>query len=83
MNYTNLIYLVLFLFAYYGALLFVPYGVDFLQSDATFGGYWADIPAETHLLLGLLLYIIVPLVAIAFTIISGKQEQIVVVPTRR
>lgn len=82
MNYTNLIYLVLFLFAYYGMLLFVPYGKDFLQSDATLGGYWSSIPAETHLILDILLYIIVPLVAIAYAIISGKQ-QVVAVPYRR
>lgn len=83
MNYTNLIYLVLFLFAYYGILLFVPYGMDFLQTDATLGGYWSSIPTETHILLGILIYIVVPLVAIAFAINAGKQQEIVVVPTRR
>lgn len=75
MNFTNMIYLILFLFAYWGMLLFVPYGRDFLQSDATFGGYWADIPSETHLILNILLYIVVPLTAIAYTIIASKPQQ--------
>lgn len=78
MNYTNLLYLVLFLFCYWGVLLFVPYGRDFLQSDATLGSYWSSIPNETHLVMDILLYVIVPIVAIAYTIISSKPEQTIV-----
>lgn len=78
MNYTNMIYLILFLFVYWGMLLLLPYGRDFLQADATLGGYWATIPDETHLIMNILMYIIVPLVAIAYTIIASKPQQTIV-----
>lgn len=79
MNYTNLIYMVLWLFVYYYILLFVPYTTDLLSNDATLGSYWSTIPSETHTLIQITLYIVVPFVAIAYTIISSKQEQTIIV----
>ena len=75
MNYTNLLYLVLWLFCYYFIMLYIPYGTNLLQNLPVIGTYWSSIPTETHWLLGILMYIIVPLVGIAYTIKSSSPEQ--------
>lgn len=79
MSFTNLIYLILWLFIYYFVLLFIPYGTNLLSNLPTFGTYWSTIPPETVWLLNILLYIVVPIVAIAFTIKASSPEQQIVV----
>lgn len=74
MNFTNLIYLVLWLFCYYAILLFIPYMASFWQAGFL-GGFWVTIPPETTWLIQILMYIVVPLVAIAYTITASKQEE--------
>ncbi len=79
MNFTNMLYLILWLFVYYFVLLFIPYGTNLLQSMPMLGTYWGTIPVETQWLLSLLIYIIVPIVAIAYTIKASSPEQQIVV----
>lgn len=79
MNFSNILYAILWVFVYYVAILIVPFGINLLTSISIFSGLWALIPAETHWLIGIFLYIVVPLVGVAFIIRSGSpQSQIVV-----
>jgi hypothetical protein len=79
MNFTNLIYLILWIFCYYFILLFIPYTVNLLTSISIFSGLWATIPVETQWLIGIFLYIVIPLVAIAYAIKSSSPESQIVV----
>jgi len=80
MNFTNGIYLILWVFVYYGCLLmFLPYMYNLLQNLPAIGVYWSSIPADTQFLINILLYIIVPLVAVAYTIKSSSPENQIVV----
>jgi hypothetical protein len=68
------------MFVYYGMLLeVVPYGLTLLQTMPTIGTFYSTIPPDTTLLVQLLMYIIVPLVAIAYTIKSSSPENQIVV----
>lgn len=79
MNFTNLLYLVLWMFCYYAMLMVIPYATSLLQALPSIGTYWSSIPTETQWMVNILLYIVVPLVAIAYTIKSSSPEQQIVV----
>lgn len=79
MNFSNIIYAILWVFVYYLAILFIPYGIGLLQGISIFSSLWATIPAETHWLIGIFIYVVVPLVAIAYIIKSGSPESRIVV----
>lgn len=75
MNFTNLIYMILWLFVYYAILIFIPYATNALAAMPEMGTYWSTIPTETVFLVNLLMYIVVPLVAIAYTIRASSPQQ--------
>ena len=75
MNFTNLIYMILWLFVYYAILIFIPYATNALQAMPVIGAYWSTIPTETIWLVNILMYIVVPLVAIAYTIRASSPQQ--------
>jgi hypothetical protein len=75
MNFTNLIYMILWMFVYYAILIFVPYAINALQAMPVIGTFWSTIPSETIWLVNILMYIVVPLVAIAYTIRASSPEQ--------
>jgi hypothetical protein len=52
---------------------------NLLQNLPAIGVYWSSIPADTQFLINILLYIIVPLVAVAYTIKSSSPENQIVV----
>lgn len=76
MNFSDAIYMILFVFVYYGMLLIVPYGLSMLQGIGVLAPYWSTIPTETHWILNILLWIIVPIVAIAYTIRASQPQQV-------
>jgi hypothetical protein len=61
------------------SLLIIPYSITLLQGISGLGTFWATIPSETHWLIGILMYIVIPLVAIAYTIKSSSPEQQIIV----
>lgn len=76
--FTNFIYLVVFILIY---LLSLPTIQSVMGSMATiftnFNGVdlWSGIPSDTWFLLNLLLYVLVPLAAIAWFIWSSKPRE--------
>lgn len=79
MNFTNIIYMVLWTFCYILVLLIVPYFLTMLQGISILAPYWNSWPPETTLFMDILLYVIVPLVAWAYAIKSSSPEQQIVV----
>lgn len=79
MNFTNIIYLILWMFVYYMALMIVPYGLNLLATISVLAPFWNSWPVETTWMINILLYIVVPIVAIAYAIRSSSPEQQIVV----
>jgi len=79
MNFTNLIYMILWTFCYYLVLLMVPYALTMLQGISILAPFWNSWPIETTWLIDILLYVIVPFVAWAYAIKSSSPEQQIVV----
>ena len=79
MSFSNMIYMVMWLFTYYFTLLIVPYMTNLFQGMSIFAGLWSGIPAETQWLIQILMYIVIPLCAIAYTIKSSNPESQIVV----
>jgi len=79
MNFTNIIYLILWFFVFIFSLVFIPYVESLIQSLPTIGSYWNNIPTETIQILNIFLYIVIPLVAIAYAIKSSSPENQIVV----
>lgn len=77
---ANWIYLVVFLFIYFMSIPTVQYIMGVFEGIFTnFNGVdlWSDIPDSTWFLMNLLLYVIVPLGAIAWTILASKPREVV------
>ena len=80
---SNWMYLIVFLFIYFLSIGTVQVGMGVLEEVFTnFDGVnlWADIPDSTWMLMNLLIYIIVPLGAIAYTILASKPQEVVYAP---
>ena len=77
---ANWIYLIVFLFLYFTSISVLQSTMGSLEAIFTdFNGVdlWSDIPDVTWTLMNLLAYVIVPLGAIAWTILASKpQEQV-------
>ena len=76
--FVNFIYLVVFLFVYLMAVPTVQMIMGVIASVFTdFDGvnYWDSIPLETWFLLNVLMYVLVPLGAIAWFIWSSKPKE--------
>lgn len=75
---ANWIFLIVFLFIYFLSIPTVQAVMGTIQGVFTnFNGVnlWDDIPDSTWFLLNLLAYVIVPLGAIAWTILASKPQQ--------
>jgi hypothetical protein len=70
---ANWIYLIVFLGLYVLSITQLQNVLGILES--AFPTLYADIPNETWFLLNLLAYVIVPLGAIAWTILASSPEQ--------
>lgn len=80
---SNWIYLFIFLFVYFLSLMVIQTTMGSLEAIFTnFNGenLWSDIPDSTWMLMNLLIYIIVPLGAIAWTILASKPQEVVYAP---
>ena len=76
---ANWIYLIVFLFIYLISLPVIQSTMGTLQtifSDFNGDDLWSDIPDSTWLLLNILLYVLVPLGAIAWTILASKPREV-------
>jgi len=75
---ANWIFLLVFLFLYFLSIPTIQSIMGQFETIFTnFNGVdlWSDIPTETWLLMNLLLYVIVPLGAIAWTILASKPAE--------
>lgn len=75
---ANWIYLIIFLFLYFLSIPTLQSVMGILSGIFTnFMGVdlWSDIPSATWFLLNVLAYVLVPLSAIAYTILSSRPEQ--------
>jgi len=74
----NFVYLIVFLFLYFLALTQIQNVMGIMEAiftDFNNQNLWSDIPDETWFLLNLLLYIIVPIAAITYTVLSASPQQ--------
>jgi hypothetical protein len=80
---ANWMYLIVFLFIYFLSINTVQYVMGILQGIFTnFNGLnlWDDIPDSTMFLMNLLIYIIVPIGAIVWTILASKPREVSYAP---
>lgn len=79
--FSNFIYLIMFYVIYFPMVAVVLYFNDVISETWPFSDYWADIPDSTFFLMDLILFVVVPLAALAYTIMSSRpQEQYIAYP---
>jgi len=79
MNFSNMIYLCLWVAIYYFTLLIVAFALNLLQNISIFVPFWNSWPQETTWLINIFLFIVIPLVGIAYAILSSSPQQQIVV----
>lgn len=70
---ANWIYLIIFLFLYFISLPTLQNVLGIIAD--VFPSEYSDIPASTWFLMNLLAYVLVPLGAIAWTILSSRPQE--------
>ena len=73
--FSNFIYLILFYVIYFVLVSTVLYFNDVLSQTWPFSDYWSDIPETTTTLMNMILFVVIPLAALAYTIMSSRPEQ--------
>lgn len=79
MNFGNMIYLVLWVVVYYFTLLIVSFALNLLQAISILTPFWGSWPVETTWMINIFLYIVIPIVGIAYAITSSSPQQQIVV----
>ena len=74
---ANLVYLIVFYILYFPLVYTAGYILDTINALAIFAPYVAAIPASTTAFMNFMLYVIVPLTALLWTIWSNSQPQYV------
>lgn len=80
---SNWMYLLVFYFLYFISLMVIQSIFGTFQTIfSNFGGVdlWSDIPDTTWFLVNLVLYVIVPLGALAYTILASKPREVIYAP---
>ena len=73
--FSNFIYLMLFYVIYFPMVAVILYFNDIISQTWPFSDYWSQIPDSTFFLMNLILFLVVPLAALAYTIMSSRPEE--------
>lgn len=73
--FSNFIYLILFYVIYFPLVMVALYFRDVISTTYPFSDYWSDIPESTIFLMNMIIFIIIPLAALAYTIMSSRPQE--------
>jgi len=73
--YSNFVYLILFYVIYFILVTTVLYFKAVVCDTEPFSTYCTEIPDSTITMMNMILYVAVPLLALAYTIMSSRPEQ--------
>jgi hypothetical protein len=73
--FSNAIYLILFYIIYFPLVMVALYFKDQIYAVYPFSDYVASIPSYTTALMNIIIFIVVPLAALAYALMSSRPEQ--------
>lgn len=71
---VNMLYLVVFYIIYFFIVLAARYTLATLQVTEPLSLYWDEIPSSTIQLMDFIIFIVVPIAALIWTIIASRPE---------
>lgn len=75
---SNLLYLIIFYVMYFLLVSVVKYFLDVIGSTEPLTQYYQAIPSSTKGLMDLILYVVIPIAALIFTLLASKPREAMV-----
>jgi len=71
---VNMLHLVIFYIIYFFMVLTAKYFMGVLQVTEPLSTYWEEIPSSAKMLMDLIIFIVIPIAALIWTILASRPE---------